>query len=188
MRPIGSRATTYGLPRYSLSRASCGGTSCKTPGRSRVTTPRATSLWTKVRADVSFRPVMFWASARMAAFSNSCPAQAAASMTAPWVPRPGIRGDGQAAAEDRVVSCTQPACLHASRGQLPLIAFPPSRLVRRNPKHVALPSNAPIRSGGGRPTRLLTQSACPGRTGAPKARCVLRQIHHSLGRYRSRFQ
>ena len=36
----------------------------------------------------------------MAAFSNSRPTQAAASVTAPWDPRPGIRGDGQAAAGD----------------------------------------------------------------------------------------
>lgn len=39
---------------------------------------------------------------RMAAFSNSRPTQAAASMTAPWDPRPGIRGDGQAAAGNRM--------------------------------------------------------------------------------------
>lgn len=39
---------------------------------------------------------------RLAAFSNSRPAQAASSVTAPWDPRPGIRGDGQAAARGRL--------------------------------------------------------------------------------------
>ena len=54
---------------------------------------------------------------RMAAFSTSRPTQAAASVTAPWDPRPGIRGDGQAAAGDRMARCPAPARFGRSGGR-----------------------------------------------------------------------
>ena len=52
----------------------------------------------------------------MAAFSNSRPTQAAASVTAPWDPRPGIRGDGQAAAGNGSVAQREHVLMRVERG------------------------------------------------------------------------
>jgi hypothetical protein len=66
--------------------------------------------------------------ARRAAFSNPRPAQAPASLAGPWDPRPGIRGDGAAAAAngesqtespDKARATIQDSCAFLKGSKLP---------------------------------------------------------------------